>query len=345
MTLQFESPEVSPGRSQVLVADPFGRASARLVIAAARAGALGVLDIDGPHAKTAIEEVLLHTSAPFAVRTNGSRLDAVGFPLTPQVETVILTPDAPVDADLPGLRGRRLLATVLSTAGARLAVSAGADGLIAKGAEAGGVVGDTDAFLLLQQLVSAHPAPPVWVQGGIGLYTAAAAIAAGAQGVVLDGQLALVRESDIDDRLRRAIRSMDGSETRVVAGFRLYTRPDLAVASAPGRHPGCVLSRRGSAPTSKTTTSRSARMPRPRRSWPTGTRPSAASSRRYAVRSATQIGSRARLVAAASRCGRGDDERHALPDRAGTDDAGQRSAGVRRGGRRRRRSCPSSPSR
>jgi acyl transferase domain-containing protein/NAD(P)H-dependent flavin oxidoreductase YrpB (nitropropane dioxygenase family)/NAD(P)-dependent dehydrogenase (short-subunit alcohol dehydrogenase family) len=213
---------------RVLVADPFGRPSPRVVIAAARAGALGVLDIDDRSAASAIAEVTSRTELPFAVRTDGSRVRDPELVLPPQVETVVLAPGAPPALTL---RGRRVLATVRSTAEADAAARAGVDGLIAKGAESGGAVGDTDAFVLLQQLLATHPDLPVWVQGGIGLYTAAAAIAAGATGIVLDSQLALLREVDLDDPLRRAIAAMDGSETKVVAGYRLYTRPDLEVAT------------------------------------------------------------------------------------------------------------------
>src|SRR5262249_55221679 len=70
-----------------------------------------------------------------------------------------------------------------------------------------------------------------WAAGGIGPHSAAGAIAAGAAGVVLDAQLALVTEADLPDDVADAIRAMDGSETTILAGHRLYTRPDLPVAS------------------------------------------------------------------------------------------------------------------
>ena len=114
---------------------------------------------------------------------------------------------------------------------ARSLARRGIDGLIAKGSESGGPVGTTAAFVLLQQLLS-DPAvdAPVWCAGGIGLHTAAAAMAGGAAGVVLDAQLALVAESDLPAEIQAAIGAMDGSETTVVNGHRVYTRPDLPVA-------------------------------------------------------------------------------------------------------------------
>jgi acyl transferase domain-containing protein/NAD(P)H-dependent flavin oxidoreductase YrpB (nitropropane dioxygenase family) len=119
-----------------------------------------------------------------------------------------------------------VLVEVRSLEEAEAAVGSGASGLIARGVETGGLVGDETTFVLLQQLVGSVDLP-VWAAGGIGIHTAAAAIAGGAVGVVLDSQLALVRESTLPDEVRSAIRAMDGSETTVVASHRVYVRPDL----------------------------------------------------------------------------------------------------------------------
>ncbi|HEX4219047.1 MAG TPA: beta-ketoacyl synthase N-terminal-like domain-containing protein, partial [Acidimicrobiales bacterium] len=103
---------------------------------------------------------------------------------------------------------------------------------VAKGSESGGAIGEETAFVLLQALVD-HIDVPIWLQGGIGLHTAAAAITGGATGVVLDAQVALTTESRIPAELRAALAAMDGSETVTVAGHRFYTRPDLPAASVP----------------------------------------------------------------------------------------------------------------
>src|SRR5690606_25673110 len=75
-------------------------------------------------------------------------------------------------------------------------------GLLLKGHGGGGRVGDGPTFILLQR-GRAEFGPqtenplPAWVQGGIGLNTAAGSIAAGASGVVLDNQLPLAKESPL----------------------------------------------------------------------------------------------------------------------------------------------------
>ncbi|WP_072016340.1 hypothetical protein [Neosynechococcus sphagnicola] len=68
------------------------------------------------------------------------------------------------------------------------------DGLVARGHESGGWVGEDAAFILTQKLLNTGTWP-VYVQGGIGIHAAAACRAAGAAGVVLDDQLWLMPES------------------------------------------------------------------------------------------------------------------------------------------------------
>src|SRR5262249_6118217 len=103
--------------------------------------------------------------------------------------------------------------------------------IIAKGNEAGGWVSDETSFILLQRFVDGIRIP-VWVQGGIGLHTVGACLAGGAAGVVLDDQLALARESVLPERVKSAVRRMDGSETLCLGeglglACRIYHRPGL----------------------------------------------------------------------------------------------------------------------
>ncbi|OWY63278.1 hypothetical protein B7486_53985, partial [cyanobacterium TDX16] len=213
---------------------PFGRPDPAVVVGLVRAGALGILDLgtDREAASAAIVEVERWEQRPFGVRLGP------GCPMGPddlptQVDVVLLH-DPTVAAVTSQWGGRRVLIEVRSKAEARAAVAAGADGLVAKGSESGGRIGERSAFVLLQQLLAEPDVAggvPVWVQGGIGLHTAAAAVAGGATGVVLDAQLALVRESTLDDDVHAAVGAMDGSETVVLGDHRVYVRPDLPSAS------------------------------------------------------------------------------------------------------------------
>ena len=217
-----------PSLSATIIAiTPFEHPDVPVVRAAIRAGALGVLDVgrDAAIARAALAELAACNEAPVGLRVaDAAVLDGVALPAC--VRTVV------VAAGTPLARWRELglttLVQVTSAAEAAAAAAAGADGLIAKGAESGGRVGEETSLVLLQALAGAVTLP-VWVQGGVGVHTAAACVAGGAAGVVLDAQLALARESTLPVPVRSALAAMDGSETALVAGHRVYVRPDLPV--------------------------------------------------------------------------------------------------------------------
>ena len=231
-----------PDRELIIGVTPGARPDGRLVVALCRAGAVGVLDAGRDAARARAEMALVEArhDGPFGVRLGADAgLGPDDLPRT--VDTVLVA-----DTGLVGphrAAGRRVFAEATSLAEARAALDAGADGVVAKGAEAGGRVGEETAFVLLQRLVAAIDAP-VWLQGGIGLDTAAAAVAGGARGVVLDAQLALARDASLPPDVRTAVGAMDGSETVVVGGHRVFTRPDLTLPGADAR-PDDVAARLG----------------------------------------------------------------------------------------------------
>ncbi|MCX4766539.1 SDR family oxidoreductase [Streptomyces sp. NBC_01275] len=205
---------------------PFGEPDAGLALAVGRAGGLGVLDLGHGDRRSREALARLRRASPgaFGVRI-GPRCRLAPADLGPDgPHTVVLAADAPWPvADL--VDGYRVLVEVTDLAGAREAVRAGAHGLIARGAECGGRIGELSTFVLLQQLLAARDVPlPVWACGGIGPRTAAAAVAGGAAGVVLDGQLALLAESALPEPAAAALRTLDGSETVVLAGHRVLLR-------------------------------------------------------------------------------------------------------------------------
>ncbi len=209
---------------EVIGISPLDRPDPGLVAAACDAGALGVLDLgrDPAVAERALAALARRLPRGFGVRVPEG---ASAPELPPQVHTVIVESVA----DIARFADHCVYVQVTSEAEARAAIAARAAGVIAKGHEAGGRVGEETTFVLVQRLVAALDVP-VWAQGGIGLHTAAACIAGGAAGVVLDSQLALVRESSLAAPIKSAIAAMDGSETVVLAGYRVFTRPDLPVA-------------------------------------------------------------------------------------------------------------------
>jgi acyl transferase domain-containing protein/NAD(P)H-dependent flavin oxidoreductase YrpB (nitropropane dioxygenase family) len=222
---------------------PPGLTDPSIAIAASRAGELGVLNLertqDEVAARDAIARMTHYARRPCGVKLDGCPsvfVDRIVRDLSEQIEVVVLTPwdPAALRPQVTDLRRRRLtiLLEVTCLEQARLGEQLEVDGLIAKGLEAGGWVGEETTFILLQRLLS-QVHLPVWAYGGIALHTTAACYAAGAAGVVVDSQLALTRESQLSRATQAAIAAMDGSETICLGEdlgriCRVYTRPGLS---------------------------------------------------------------------------------------------------------------------
>jgi acyl transferase domain-containing protein/NAD(P)H-dependent flavin oxidoreductase YrpB (nitropropane dioxygenase family)/NAD(P)-dependent dehydrogenase (short-subunit alcohol dehydrogenase family) len=118
----------------------------------------------------------------------------------------------------------QILFEAVSVREAAEAIQLGAQQIVLKGNEAAGRVGHDTSFIILQKwnqfLQRDENASlreiPYWIQGGIGLHTAAAGVIAGVCGFVLDQQLLLARESTVDESLKQWIASADGSESRCI---------------------------------------------------------------------------------------------------------------------------------
>ena len=180
---------------QVVVADPCAAAHPRLVAAAARAGAYGLLDAsDATQHAQAVADLRRRRVEEYWLRP-GTGLAPVSAPGgdAPRVSTVVLAGQRVAEIDAWRAVAPTIVAQVTSVEAAREAVAAGADGLLVSGREAGGAVGPTEASILLQQTVTLGV--PVWVRGGIGPHTAAAAVAGGAAGGGGDIPTGLMRES------------------------------------------------------------------------------------------------------------------------------------------------------
>ncbi|WP_329362691.1 SDR family NAD(P)-dependent oxidoreductase [Streptomyces sp. NBC_01483] len=210
----------------VIALNPFAVPSARVTAAAVRAGGLGVLDLTAGGRRAAAELALAEewSAAGFGVRLR----DNDAFPardLPTCVHTVLLTTDAScTPADFPS---HRVLVEVTDRAQALRAATAGAHGLVARGHEAGGPVGELSTFVLLQQLLAEDELDlPVWACGGAGPHTAAAVVAGGGAGVVLDTQLALLAEAEAElpAGTPALLAGLDGSETTVKDGRRVLRR-------------------------------------------------------------------------------------------------------------------------
>jgi acyl transferase domain-containing protein/NAD(P)H-dependent flavin oxidoreductase YrpB (nitropropane dioxygenase family) len=206
----------------VIGLSPFESPDVALVASLARAGASAVLDLgrDKATAVAALALLARRSRTGFGVRVpNELEIDEAELP--ERAELVVV----PASGGRFAWGSRRVAAQVVSIDEARAAVAAGVAALIVKGHEAGGAVGDETSFVLMQRVLDELGTDvPVYVQGGIGVHGAAACVAAGASGIVLDSQLALLEDASTPPPLRKALAGMDGSETLLVRGMRIFAR-------------------------------------------------------------------------------------------------------------------------
>jgi len=204
---------------------PPGLPAPSLAIAGSRAGGVGVLDLEygvhTPAARQALKNLCRYAGNDIGLKLHSQDLEFLQeiSPVPDNLKVVILThPSAALlkkAVDRLHPQNIRIFPECTSIEEAQLAERAGVDGVIAKGQEAGGRIGNETTFILLQRFLK-ELRIPVWAQGGIGLHTAAACSAAGAQGVILDSQLALLRESPLPEAVKARISALDGTETVVL---------------------------------------------------------------------------------------------------------------------------------
>ena len=225
-----------------VVLTPAGKPDPRLAIAGSRAGAIGVLNLehtsDVASSLNALNALTKFGRGRVGIQISersAAVLDHLGGGTTAGPDYVIVaTGNSELRTELIGRarsHGAQVHVVVTTVDDAVDAEQDGADAVIARGHEAGGWVGDETSFVLLQRL-SGRVQIPIWIHGGVGLHTIAAASVGGAHGAVIDNQLLLTRESPLSNDMKSRISSMDGSETICLgtslgAGFRAYSRPGL----------------------------------------------------------------------------------------------------------------------
>ena len=225
---------------------PAGLGDPTLAIAASRAGAVGVynaeLEADSRQIVAALDRLASHAHGSFGVK-----LDVVDEPVAAKLRTLasrglgwaIVDIDlvVPQQALLEELRrfGVRVLAEVRTAEPLPASAAAQVDGVLVKGNEAGGFVGEDASFILLQKWLQ-RGGLPLYLRGGLTPQVAAACAAVGVAGGVLESQLLLLDEVRLPEALRTLIGNLAGSETVAVGDgergqyFRLLVRPALAAA-------------------------------------------------------------------------------------------------------------------
>ena len=198
--------------------------SPALVAAVSAAGGLGVLGATHLSPKRLtddVEAIRAATDRPFGVNFLLAFVDEERFATALALRPAVLSFAWPwPEQDLASYFARAheagaLVMHMVSEAaeGAR-AAAAGADIVVAQGTEGGGHVGQMGTMVLVPQTVRAVPDRPVLAAGGVadgaGL---AAALALGADGVLLGTRFLATPEAPIHARFKQAIVDSDGTDT------------------------------------------------------------------------------------------------------------------------------------
>ena len=210
--------------------------SPELVAAVSNAGGLGTLGLSGrgrEEVGRSIEQIRSLTSQPFGVnfllfRVDDAAVEAALAARPPVVTFAWAWPEQDLKPYVERAHAAGAIVTymVSNVPDAVRAVEAGVDGIIAQGSEGGGHVGLMGTVALVPMVVTAVAPVPVLAAGGIadgrGL---AAALALGADGVLLGTRFLATHESPLHPNFKQAIVDSDGHDTV------LTTVPDVISGS------------------------------------------------------------------------------------------------------------------
>lgn len=198
--------------------------SVPLVAAVSEAGGFGTLGVTGMSATQVRDQVAAiraATNKPFGVNYLLFRTDEAAFAAAlearpPVVSCAWARPDQDLRSYFQRVHDAGLLVMHMASEvpEAVRAAEAGADVIVAQGTEGGGHVGWMASMALLPMVVQAVTPRPVLAAGGIadgrGLV---AALALGAEGVLLGTRFLATEESPIHPHLKQAIVDSDGHNT------------------------------------------------------------------------------------------------------------------------------------
>ena len=210
-----------------------GATAAPLVAAVSNAGGLGIVGLSGLNAASVqeqIAEIRASTDKPFGVNfllfvIQETSLTAALETRPPLVSFAWARPDQDLRPYVQRAHDAGSLAIYMAAEvpEARRAAEAGVDAVVAQGTEGGGHVGWMASIALVPMVARAVAPLPVLAAGGIadgrGL---AAALALGAEGVLLGTRFLATAESPLHPNFKQAIVRSDGHDTM------LTEIPDIA---------------------------------------------------------------------------------------------------------------------
>lgn len=207
-----------------LVISPFEQPDVKLALATAKAGAFPVVHMGWKAADTVqvLTEISREDRTLFGICLTVALPEQAVLP----ANVVMIVAPCNLLANIKVPDHVQLLAQVTSQEEALQAKAAGVAAIVVKGNESSGRVAEESAYILFQRVLTEVKGIPVYVQGGMGLHTAAAVVALGAKGIVLDSQVALFAACNAPASVKKIVEKLNGNETRVIDNFRVLLRPD-----------------------------------------------------------------------------------------------------------------------
>ena len=201
---------------------PFEMPDVNLAVGLSNAKAFPVLHLgrDKILAAATLRQLTQKQIKEFGVCISTAALMDLSLP--DQVTMVIL----PYGMKFTARKQVRLFYQVYTLEEAIKAQTEGADGIILKGNEGAGKVGYESSYVLFQRVIKAIKHTDIYVQGGMGVHTSAALIAAGAKGVILDSQLILFPECSAPRPVKQICETLSGNEAKLIGSYRVLQRPD-----------------------------------------------------------------------------------------------------------------------
>lgn len=216
-------------RNEVFILSPFEIPDVRLALKTIEAGAFPVLHLGRKEefARKVLNELSEKTNESFGVCITS---ELKGLKLPKNVSKVIL----PVGTKISAGKDVELLYQAYSAEDVSKLIKDGVKSIIIKGNEGGGKVAKESSFILFQKVADICKKSDIklYVQGGVGVHTAAAFFALGVQGVILDSQVATFSECTAPAELKNVCKKLNGNETVLIDNFRVLHRNNSPRLSA-----------------------------------------------------------------------------------------------------------------
>ncbi|WP_051999521.1 hypothetical protein [Listeria cornellensis] len=198
---------------------PFEKPDVRLALEFKKAGGFPVLHLgwDKGEAEVALKELAMRIDH-FGVCISDIRMGDIELPKN---VTTIVQPWG-----FPNTRKQEVVWQIHSIEEAQEALYEKADKIIIKGAEGAGLSGKETTFLLFQQINKLCKEVEVFVQGGVGIHSAAAYGALGVTGIIMDSQLALFPECSLPEADKKHLGHLSGNEIQDKDGYKFYVLPN-----------------------------------------------------------------------------------------------------------------------